>query len=122
MYSIRPFRRFASWLALAALVLQIVVSFGHLHLDGVSVSHRPDGVIGFKAQAKPLPAPQPSDDEDGYCAICATIYLAANSFIPQAPALPALFVSKTTEHFPCVAISSVAMRWLPFQSRGPPLG
>ena len=36
----RPMRwlynwRFGSWLALAALALQLVVSFGHVHLDGV---------------------------------------------------------------------------------------
>ena len=28
-------RRLTGWLALAALALQLVVSFGHVHLDGI---------------------------------------------------------------------------------------
>ena len=35
---VRCNNRFGSWLALAALALQIVVSFGHVHLDRVAPS------------------------------------------------------------------------------------
>ena len=65
---------------------------------------------------------QPGSDADDYCAICATISVAANSFIPQAPQLPALFASRLIEHFDPVAISSsVPPQRTFFQSRAPPL-
>lgn len=121
MLSIRSYRRLGSWLALFALALQIVVSFGHVHLDGINRLYRVPGVIAFKAQAQLPPAQQPSND-DSYCAICESIYLAANSFIPQAPALLVPFVSKPIKHFHRVAISLVPPRRTPFQSRAPPLG
>ena len=115
-------RRFGSWLALAALVLQFVVSFGHVHLDGVHRTYPALAVSGSAAQAWQLPAPQPGDDEDDrYCAICATIYLAANSFLPPAPQLPVPFASRPIEHFDRVAVGFIVPRRAPFQSRAPPL-
>jgi len=114
-------RRFASWLALGALALQLVLSFGHVHLDGVHRGSPAATAAGSSAKAQPLPAQQPGDDGDDYCAICATIYLAAGSFVPQAPQLPALFASRLIEHVDRVAIVFVAPRRTAFQSRAPPL-
>ena len=116
-------RRFGSCLALAALALQLVVSFGHVHLDGV---HRADlafTVVGSAAPAsQSLAAQHPGNDgDDDYCAICATIYLAATSFLPPAPELPVPLVSQTIEHFDRFAVVFIAPRRLPFQSRAPPL-
>ena len=68
-----------------------------------------------------VPAQHPGNDADDYCAICATIYLAANSFVPQAPQLPAFFASRLIEHFDRVAVTFIAPRRTPFQSRAPPL-
>jgi hypothetical protein len=120
---VRNSRRFgSSYLALAALALQFVVSFGHVHLDGVRRTDPALTVAGSRAHASQLPAPQPgSDGDDDYCAICATIYLTANSFLPPAPELPVPFVSQTIEHFDRVAGFLIAPRRLPFQSRAPPL-
>ena len=115
-------RRFGSCLALAALALQLVVSFGHVHLDGVHCTYPALAVSGSATQASQLPAPQPGDDEDDhYCAICATIYLAANSFLPPAPQLPVPSVSQTIERFDRVPVVFIASRRAPFQSRAPPL-
>src|ERR1700733_7862530 len=85
MHRFRYDGRFGSWLALVALAFQLVVSFGHVHLDGVR--------IGPAAVGRPTPAAhsvpaQPPADNDDYCAICASLYLAANSFVPSAPPLP----------------------------------
>jgi hypothetical protein len=79
-------------------------------------------VAGFKAHAQPLPAQQPcDDDDDGYCAICATIYLAANSFAPQPPALPAQFASRSIQHVDRAPTAIILAAWRqPFQSRAPP--
>lgn len=115
-------RRFGSCLALAALALQIVVSFGHVHLDGVRRADPALTVAGSAAQASQLPVQHPGDDgDDDYCAICATIYLAANSFLPPAPQLPVPFVSRPIEHLDRVAVVFIAPRRAPFQSRAPPL-
>ncbi len=115
-------RRLGSWLALAALALQLVVSFGHVHLDGVHRTYPAPAVSGLAAQASQLPAPHPGNDaDDDYCAICATIFLAANSFLPPAPQLPVPFVSRPIEHFARVAVGFIVPRRAPFQSRAPPL-
>jgi hypothetical protein len=115
-------RRFGSWLALAALALQLVLSFGHVHLDGVGSAGDGIAVTGAaNAPEQRAPGQQPGGDGDEYCAICATIYLAANAFVPQAPQLPALFTSRLIEHFDSVAVDFTAPRRTLFQPRAPPL-
>lgn len=114
-----PRYRSGSWLALSALAIQLVISFGHVHLDGVHAVYPPVKVAGVKTHAQPTPAQQPGDDD--YCPICATIYLAGNSFVPQPPALPPQLASRSIEHFhraPSAII--VAARRQPFQPRAPP--
>ena len=119
MHWVWNMRRFCGLLALAALALQLVLSFGHLHLDGVHRTSHAATLAGSSAQAPQLPAQQPGDDD--YCAICATIYLAANSFVPQAPQLPLPFVSRPIKHLDRVAVACITPRRTPFQSRAPPL-
>jgi hypothetical protein len=114
-------KRFASWLALAALALQLVLSFGHVHLDGVRRAAPAPTVAGASVHTLQIPAHEPGDDGDDYCAICASIYLAANSFVPQAPQLPVPFASQAIEHFDRDAIVFITPRRAPFQSRAPPL-
>jgi hypothetical protein len=111
--------RVGAWLALAALALQIVVSFGHVHLDGA----RHSATVGAIARAPGSPAvpdQQPAGDPDDYCAICATIYLAANAFVPLAPQLAVPFVSRPVEHVDHVTNALILQRRAPFQSRAPP--
>jgi hypothetical protein len=118
----RPNRRFGSWLALIALALQLALSFGHVHLDGIGAGSAADRIAGAKAPSSPpSPAQHPTNDADDYCAICATIHLASTSFLPPAPQLPVPFVSQTIEHFSHVAFVAVARQRTPFQSRAPPL-
>ena len=122
MGCVRRYARFGSCLALAALALQLVVSFGHVHLDGVHRSYPALALTGSAAQASQLLAPQPGNDgDDDYCAICATIYLVTNSFLPPAPQLPVPSVSQTVERFDRVPVVFIASRRAPFQSRAPPL-
>jgi hypothetical protein len=111
------------WLALAALALQLVLSFGHVHLDGASRSSIVGVVAGGPgAPASPsVPDQQPGGDPDDYCAICATIYLAANAFVPSPPRLAVPFVSRAIEHVDRVTIALILPRRAPFQSRAPPL-
>jgi hypothetical protein len=119
---VRTNRRCGGWLALAALALQIVLSFGHVHLDGVRGGSA-DVIAGQSKESAPQPAPGqlPAKDADDYCPICATIHLASTSFLPDAPQLPVPFVSQTIEHFSAVVVIPIVRQRTAFQSRAPPL-
>ena len=118
-------RGFATWLALFALGVQIVVSFGHVHLEGIA---RNDPIrlalAGGGQNSQSLVGQPPStggDDDDTYCPICASVYLTANSFVPIAPVLrpPSSFYA--VKHFDRNADLLIAPRRTAFQSRAPPL-
>ena len=118
---VRSNRRWGGWVALAALTLQLAVSFGHIHLDGL---HRGVPAVAAALQGgdvPPAPAQHPNNDTADYCAICATIHLAANAPLPTPPQLALPLVRSSVEHFDRVAAVFVAPRRAPFQSRAPPL-
>jgi hypothetical protein len=122
MHWFRYDRRIGSWLALVALSIQLALSFGHTHLDAVQRTDAAVGAIGQGAHsAKSLPAQHPGENGDDYCAICASIYLASNSFVQLAPLLPVPSVSHGVKHFDHSTAVFIAPRRLAFQSRAPPL-
>lgn len=116
-------KRHGAFLALAALALQIVLSFGHVHLDGIRTAGSLSIAITHKtavAQASPqAPAQNPGDDDD-YCAICASIYLASTSLVSHAPPLPVPLGFVRITHRYVAAIGIVAARSIAFRSRAPP--
>jgi hypothetical protein len=117
-------KRYGACVALAALALQIVLSFGHVHLNGVSRAAPHVALAGTQKAAlvqapRQLPA-QDSTDDDDYCAICASIYLASTSFMPLAPQLPVPVGFERIEHSLSVARGVLAQRRVAFQSRAPP--
>ena len=115
-------RKFGSYLALAGLALQLILSFGHVHLEGVRFGSAAAVTAPANAAgSQPSPAQAPASDRDGYCAICATIHLSAASFLPQAPELKLPFVSQAIERFDHIATIFIAPQRTPFQSRAPPL-
>jgi hypothetical protein len=114
-------RQSGAYLALAALALQIVLSFGHVHLSAVSdvsLSATTHQVTPTQAQSQP-PAQNPSGDDD-YCAICASIFLASTSFTPAPPVLPVPAVFQRIEHFVDNPRDLTEPRRPAFQSRAPP--
>jgi Protein of unknown function (DUF2946) len=121
MHKFRYGNRFGTWLALFALAVQFAVSFGHVHVDGIrAVGSASAIVVRQTPTAQSLPLPQPADKDD-YCAICASIYLAANSFVPAPPLLPVPLIAAAIDHIDRGAATFVAPRRLAFQSRAPPL-
>ena len=120
---VRTNRRRGAWLALAAMVLQLAISFGHIHLEDFG-GKRSD--LASVAASKALSAPQdptghPASDADDTCPICAVIHLASSSFLPDAPVLPVPFAFRRTEHFTHFTVVFISPRRAPFQSRAPPL-
>jgi hypothetical protein len=108
-------------LALIALALQIVVAFGHVHLHALTQSpHATSAQRAVLADNKShTPAQIPANNDD-YCAICASIFLASSAFAPAPPQLlvPANF--QRVEH-PLKSAQPLgdSLR-LAFRSRSPP--
>jgi hypothetical protein len=134
---VRFHRRCGARLGLAALALQIVLSFGHVHVGNVHVggaawafgiaaaksfhSSHPQSAGVMLAQApQRSPAHQNSGDDDDYCAICASIFLASTSFVAEPPKLPVpAGFERIALIFSAEQGVSVQRRTF-FQSRAPP--
>jgi len=118
----RTERRFGSLLALFALAVQLTLSFGHVHLDGVlGETTTTIAAAGSASTPQPSPTQHPSNEATDYCAICAVIHLAATSFLPQSPQLAVPLVTENVEHFNRIAVIFLTPQRTPFQSRAPPL-
>jgi hypothetical protein len=117
----RANRVFGGHLALFALAVQLVLSFGHIHREDIYGSAPPAALAqALAADHAQLPADHSSKHGDDYCAICATISLLSTSFVATAPLLPVPVAFYAVEHVDRAAIASVAPRRAPFQSRAPP--
>jgi Protein of unknown function (DUF2946) len=133
---VRLHRRCGAWLGFAALALQIVLSFGHVHVGNVHVDavwRRVDAAVAKStATSRPLTLAQTqqkspthdsgqgSGDPDDYCAICASIYLASTSLAAQPPLL---LLPSDFEHFAPefdAAFGLSVSRPAFFQPRAPP--
>ena len=115
---VRAKLRAGARLALFALAVQTALSFGHVHV-GDARHAAPLASTGTQPTGS-APTQHPVHDADGYCAICATIHLAATSSLPQPPQLPVPFAARPVEHANCIATSFFSARRAPFQSRAPP--
>jgi hypothetical protein len=118
---VQTHRRCGSWLALAAIALQLVLSFGHIHLDGLASSSGVTSVAAEALSSQQNPAQHPADEAHDFCAICATILLASSSLLPDAPPLPLPSASRTVEHFGNFTFAFISPQRAAFQSRAPPL-
>ena len=120
MYRVGTTRRYGSWLALAAMALQLVLSFGHVHVHGANETPAIK-VAGTHAPGAPSSPDHPANDADDYCAICAIIHLASTTFLPEPVQLPVPFVTRTVEHIDRVTTIFLTPHRSYFQSRAPPL-
>jgi len=115
-------RRRGAYFALAALMLQIAVSFGHVDLDGiVGPAHLTLTGLQKTAVAKasqPGPAQTPGDD--GYCPICASIFMVSTSFVSAPPQLPVPDGFERIKHSVSVARGVFTPLRVAFRSRAPP--
>jgi Protein of unknown function (DUF2946) len=118
----RTKRRWSSWLALAAMALQLVLSFGHTHLEKLASGSVTASITASEtSSSQQNPAHHPANEADDFCAICATIHLASSSFLPDAPLLPVPFSSRTIERFGHFNFVFISPQRAAFQSRAPPL-
>jgi hypothetical protein len=123
MHWFRSIRRLGAGLGLFALLLQLSLSFGHIHADDLlprALAGVADHVAG-KAQAPAKdPDGQPPANHDD-CPICAVMHLAGTIVLPGAPSL-SLPTQFTPTYFPSSDFAYVSVpRRLPFQTRAPPI-
>jgi hypothetical protein len=118
MHWIRRNSHFGSWAAIFALAIQLVLSFGHIHLQNLQSS---SAATAWSSQ----PQPNTSDDDDrgtghDFCAICVALNLTSSSVLPTV-ALPAIPVDHphkwVADLQPAQVSSSVRFH---FQPRAPP--
>lgn len=119
---LRLWRRPAAVVALLALLLQLALSFGHVHLAHAD-QPGPVAAASDADDDSEIPQPQhPSDDHDShYCAIYAMLALLTGSKIAVAPvvAAPAAHAIAVA---PIVAVAvQLVQRHDAFRSRAPPL-
>lgn len=83
-----------SWLALFALAVQLVLSFGHMHPDRTApLAGHSSTLLRVHASAGVEAVSLSAGDEapalaDVYCAACALIHLAGTLVVSEPPALP----------------------------------
>ena len=123
---VRANRNVGSTLALFALALQTVLSFGHVHLDGINGRLRSVAVASFLAVPPAdtrgkIPSRRDSQGADDYCAICASVHLASTSLVSEAPQLSLPSVSRQIAHSNNIAFAIISPRRALFQSRAPPV-
>jgi hypothetical protein len=119
---IRSNVRIGAWCALAALVLQLVLSFAHVHLEGGSAT-APGLALAAPAAdtANPPSNNEPKGHPGDFCAICALIQLAGTLTPATAPVLELPVVFSPVPFAVHTDRDLAAAAPLSFQARGPPI-
>jgi hypothetical protein len=119
MMWVRGNRRIGAWLGLLALALQLILSFGHVHLSDIAIPQ----AAAADAAAAPNPG-APTNRHNGthdICAICVALNVTASSVVPTAASLvlPFVFAQAWLRDFEAALISSEPHSF--FQARAPPV-
>jgi hypothetical protein len=112
--------RFGSWCGLAALAIQLVLSFGHLH---VASSGATAAALASAAQSASAPADvpaKPAKHVADYCTICASIHL-AGLVTTEPSSVLAPHHSGAVQLTVGLEATPSAYSGLPFNARAPPL-
>jgi hypothetical protein len=112
--------RWGSYLALFALAFQLVISFGHVHLDGGSPTAG-HASIAAKAVLDPAGKQSPAVADD-HCPICALIHLAGTLTPSEAPTLSRLAAFGRLLLLAAIEFEfTAALHHSPLGARAPPI-
>jgi hypothetical protein len=120
-------RRCGACLALAALMLQLALSFAHVHkhdlaFSGFDRSGVMDAGLARPTQQAVTQQPSRLADDDDHCPICFSGFLLSNSSLPDAPlTLRSLQFAEIDRRFNPVSHQVVQPRHVAFLSRAPPV-
>ena len=116
MNRIRQWRKTGAALGLFAFVLQLWLSFGHVHAESVAPA---------QTETAALSAPGDHDDDTtlhrDLCAICVTAQLLSSSLVPSAPVLIHLPATAAVDPKPLMEQSAPGTTPRRFLARAPPL-
>jgi hypothetical protein len=106
-----------------ALLLQIVLSFGHVH-ELTEFADAPSHAA-LAAAAPTSSSEPPGSDPDGdghhdFCAICATLALVHAGVAATPPALPLPALAGNADSCALPALAHAALKAAAFQPRAPP--
>jgi hypothetical protein len=113
--------RWGGTLALFALALQLIVSFGHAHAD--ELTGNPLAIAAIeRAGDTPVPAGDTDTDRhDDHCDICATLHALASAVVATPPPLPIPCAFARSELLINDGVVAAQPRRPSFQSRAPPI-
>jgi hypothetical protein len=123
----RWFRSKLYWgsrLALFALAVQMVLSFGHVHLHNLAPGSTQPAMTtgsGTVLASEPAPGGHPDGSLDADCPICALIQLVATSAPSVAPALPLPASFGSIRRQAPLELASAFLPHVLFQARAPPV-
>jgi hypothetical protein len=116
--------RFGSRLALLALALQVVLTFGHVHVDGLVLGRSSDLSSAAQMAATTANAPERSKKSQGAadydCPICALIQLASTASPAAAPPLPIPAMIGGLRLETADELEQFSAPYFAFRARGPP--
>jgi hypothetical protein len=114
--------------ALAALLLQLLLSFGHIHVHGGAPWADPSSGMTTARVAHAWPEmeacqalPAGLADEEEHCIVCFSGFLLSTTSLPHAPPHPASFdLAGTDTPFNSFSGVVIEQRRSPFLARAPP--
>jgi hypothetical protein len=121
----RAKRSNGAWLALGALLLQLALSFGHVHSEDIAGFGDGPGAAAQSVTISETPT-SGSDDHGGNgpvhdeCSICAAMHLAGALVLPTPPAIASPGSVDRIAWRSHAEFSLAAARYSLFQSRAPP--
>jgi hypothetical protein len=120
MRLLRAHQTSGAWLALVALLVQITVSFAHIHRDDlIPVLTERTGTLPLSGAPRSDHG-SPSKDHD-FCMICASIALAGCLVLPQPVAAVVAIVPSRIVLTDLVLVRVWTEQQRHFQARGPPV-
>jgi hypothetical protein len=123
MRFVRAHQTSGAWLALAALLVQFVVSFAHIHRDDL-LPIVPESAVNASWFNPALPddsrSPAPTRDHD-FCPICASMTLVGSIVPPLPPMVVLATVPRRVVLIERVIVLASTDYHRHFQARGPPI-
>lgn len=122
---VRTNRRFGAGCAFAAIMLQIILSFGHVHrvvgFPAGTPALQADAAIPVLTTVEPAaPASKAPGPTFQYCAICAVLMMGATAVPPEAPDSQVPALTGRVRFVPRAEVATWTLAHQFFQARAPP--
>ena len=116
----KRFERLPHWLALMAVFVQLVASFGHMHAEDYNFllrGHSPTTVASADGSSG---GSQQSLAPDADCAVCASAQILGSGALPDPQLLSAPHAQRVSSQGVLVELFLIPPRHILFTTRGPP--